>query len=504
MSETENLKSQAFWGVVWSYVNKFGGQIIAIVPAMVLSRLLDPSEYGLIAMAGIFTGLAFQLSDGGFVNALIQKKNADHLDFCSIFYFNIVVSILLYILLYFLSPLCSSFLGKEELTDILRVSGLNLVFLSIGQVQGVIFKKTLQFKKITIRNMYVQLVSMIVSVVMAFTGFGVWALVYQGLIQTLGNSLLNIFMSTWKPTLCFSFNRVRLLFKYGSNILMSCLLGYGFSKVYDIIIGKFYLPSSLAVYNRSYTTAAIFKDTTVGVLGSVSFPVMSQIQDDNQRLRFNVRKFTKILTMLASVVMSIAMVFATPIFHFMYSSKWNAAIPLFQVVCVSVVFYPIRALYEDLISAKGRSDRFLYLSIADKFLTILFVMLTWKMGLIYMIWGQTITFFLVFLLLSHYIKDLIQYDFFQIVRDIAPYVLLAVVMCVCMWVIKWGLTLFVDYFVLGEMLSSFMIVFVGGLLSLSIYIYVLRTLKLRAYNDFIETLIRSVGEKRILYAMLSR
>lgn len=500
----ENLRKKAFFGVIWSYIGKFSSQILSIIPAMILARLLGPEQYGLIAMSAIFTGIAYQLADGGFGNALVQKKDADNVDFSTVFFFNIGICSVIYIVIFFCAPFISAFFHEPLLTDIVRVSSLGIVFLAFGQIQTIIFKKEIDYKRQTIVNLTCQILSVIVAIILAYDGWGIWALVVQGLMQTLSSTILNWFISKWRPNACFSLFRLKKLFNYGSKTLASSMIDYGFNKLYDIIIGRVYTPVSLGLYNRAYSTADLFKSTFFSVFSGVTFPIFVKMQDDNERLCINIRKFMIIISMIIFSVMMSLIVLADPLFLFMYSDKWNGAIPLFKIACIVAMLTPVVSILESIILAKGHSGKFLLISIVRKVFVVLVVVIAWKYGIVWMMFGQVFVCICEILLYTHFTKKLVGYSITNLIRDILPYLIIGIITVIPIACIDYVL----GNFILSPhdpIISSLIRLLCGAFVCLISFTLTNRVIKTDAYIELIQFIQDAVGEKRILnYLKISK
>lgn len=494
----EDLRKKSFSGIIWSYVNKFGTQVITIVPAMILARLIPPSEYGLLAMTAVFTGVAYQLADGGFGNALVQKKDADHLDFCSVFYFNIGICGFVYAIFWFIAPLIAQFFDELRLINIVRISTLSLIFGAVGQIHGIIFKKEIEYRKPAIRNIFVQLFSAIIAVVLAFAGYGVWALVVQGLSQTLLNSIVNWMISTWRPTLCFSFIRLRSLFGFGSKLMVESIISYLFGKGYDIVIGKFYSPASLAYYNRGSSTADLFSGTFFGVFSGVTFPVFVKMQDDNERLLFNIRRFMSVTTLVLFSVMLTVLVLGEPLFRMMYSSKWDASIPLFQLICISTLTLPLISICESILWAKGESGKYLFISILRKVFVVVTILLTWHMGIEYMIAGQILCKVLELVVLTYCTNYIIGYGFFDVINDIWKNIVVAICVVLPVFLFDSFVSSLCIEFLCSELFCSFLRLICGGMIAVTAFLVINKFWGFGSYRELIQFLSDAIGEKKIL------
>lgn len=497
MAEISNLKEKAFKGVFWSYINKFGTQIIAIVPSMVLARLITPEEYGLVAMAAIFSGVAYILSDGGFGNALLQKKDADHLDCCSVFYFNIVLCSTVYTIFFFLAPFAAEYFEMEEVTWIIRISLLSLILNAFGSVHALLFRKNLDFKSPAYRNIIVQFSSAVVAIILALLGFGYWTLVIQGVLQTLLGTIANWMMCKWRPTFVFSFQRMKGLFGFGSKLFATMLIDYGFGKSYDFVIGKYYNPASLSFYNRAFSTANLFIDTFLGVMNSVSYPAFVQIQNDKERTYYNTKRFMHLACMFVFLCMFTLFFVSEPLFRFLYSSKWDDVIPLFRIVCVWGLFKPIATVLGNVLMASGKGNVFLINSITNKIVIVLVILCAYQYGIEYMVAGQIIVVLSETLLMSYYTHKHICYGIFDVARDILPYIILSLLIGFSVWIVDSFASQGLDCLSLPEMVTSAIRLTYSILLCVAMFIYINKLHATRGYCEFVSLLKESSQNKLI-------
>lgn len=483
---SEEIKNKAFTGVIWSFINQFGTQILAIVPAMVLARLLSPSEYGIVAMAGIFNGLAFNLSTGGFSDALLQKKDADHLDYCSVYYFNLFINSFFYLIFFFLAPYCADFFDEPLVAPVMRVALLSLPLVAVGGVHAIILKRNLNFKAPALRNIVVQAASAIVAVVLAFVGCGVWALVIQGVMQTLGNSIINYYLCSWRPTLTFSMERLKSMFSYGVKIYISGLVNYGFGKATDTTVAKVYSPADLSFYNRAYSTANLFIHSFIGVINNVAFPAFARMQGDVERLRRGVSRFVSMSSMIAFLLMALLFVLAEPLFNFMYSSKWDAVVPYFRIVCVWGLFQPVRSTLEGFLRATGCAGLIMYNRLINNILLLGNVYLAWKFGITCMLYGQVCLEILQICFFTHFTNRFYGYGVGSLLRENSVYIVPTLTIALVAFVADYTVCrLLLLLPINGEMLSSLFRLLFSGLISLSCFILFYRTLNLSAYRELI-------------------
>lgn len=494
----ENLRAKTFFSIIWSYIGKFGSQAIAIIPAMILARLLGPSQYGLIAMAGVFTGIAYQLADAGFGNALIQKKDADNIDYSTVFFFNIGICGFIYLIIFFCATPISEFFHEPRLVAIVRVSSLGIIIIAFGQIQTLIFKKNLNYKSQVLRNLSCQILSVIIAIVLAYKGFGVWALVIQGLTSTAGTVIINWFISTWRPTAVFSLNRLKRLFNFGSKTLASSLIDYGFNKAYEVVIGRVYNPASLGLYNRAFSTADIFKSSFFSVFSGVTFPVFVRMQDDNERLVTNIRKFLQIITLIVFSGMGTVIILGHPIFLFMYSTKWDAAVNLFGVACCIAMVTPIVSILESIILAKGYSGRFLMVSIIRKFFVVAVIGCVWQFGVMWLMVGQLIVSICECTIYTFVTRQIVGYSIGYLMHDIFPSLLVGLGVCsialganqILLW-----LTPSVDH---TDMMFLLTQIIIGIAIAIIAFVAICKLTRCRAYIELLQFIEDSVGPKKIL------
>lgn len=489
----ENIKAKTFNGVIWNYVNKFGLQLLHLLPTMVLTRLLTAEEFGVVAVAAIFTSFVAIFVSSGFSMAIIQKKELTHIDICSVFYFNIVISIVMYILVYAASPFIATFFSMPEVCEILRVSGLALIIGAIGAVQGTLFSKELNFKSITIRNLLSYLVASVVAIILALQGYGYWALVVQGLISAFMTSACNWALSSWRPSLSFSFTSLKTMFGFGSKLLLKNISDLFFGKIYDFVIGKI-SAADLAYFNRAYSTSNLFTDTFLMVLNSVAFPAFSKMQSNFERLRKNIIRFFLIEMMIIPFIMILAIALAKPIIHILYSSRWDAVIPLFQVLCIWGIFRPISCIFANGLMAYGASGACLKNSFIGRGLNIMLLIFTWKHGLLIMITGQLIAYILEIILYAHSFKKIFKYGYMDLIRDVSPYIAIATVIGAILYATNQYILAPSLSFIHSELLVASIQLAICLLLSLIIFIFAYKKLKLSAFVDFIGIIYDVLGK----------
>lgn len=491
---SDDIKKKTFNGVIWNFINTFGIQIVSIVPAMVLARLLTPAEYGLIALAGIFVGFVVMFSSCGFAGALIQRKIASQTDYNSVFYFNIFMSIIVYIIIYYAAPYCSLFFKEQEITNIMRISSIGIIIGSFGMVHNTIMRREMEFKKITIRTLSVNIISSAFAIILALNGFRYWAIIYQGLLQETMVVFINWNVCKWRPTRTFSFKSLKSLFNFSSKMLLTELMDYFFAKGYDISIGKFYSSSDLSYYNRAFSTSNLFIDSITKTINNVAFPAFSKMQDDITRMKNNLRRFLLIITFITLIIISILTPLATPLFHFFYSSKWDAVIPLFYITCFWGGIKPLKTVLENGLLSIGNATSYMVNNMINKILVVVMILLTWKYGIALMVFSQVITICIEVLFLSHFFKKSFSYSLLDIIHDVFPNVILSIIIGVLTYCEDCYFASSIANNIDNEFINSFIRLLLGGIFALTMIIILCKIYPVKAYieiKDLLKDLFKS-------------
>ncbi|PLX87865.1 MAG: flippase [Desulfuromonas sp.] len=425
---TDNLRHKTMSALLWSFLERFGQQGIQFVIGIILARLLLPEEFGLIAMLTIFMAVAQSFIDSGFGQALIQKQSADHVDECSIFYFNILVGCVAAGLLCLAAPYISSFYNQPILELLTCALSLNLIINAFGLVQTALLTKTLDFKTQTMVSVFSMIVTGAVGITMAFYGFGVWSLVAQSVGGNLMRVVLLWFCSDWRPAWLFSVASLRSMFRFGSKLLASGLLDTVFRNLYLIVIGKVFSAGDLGFYSRARQLQHLPVDSLSSVVGRVTFPVFSSVQSDKARLKRGVKQALGVLMFVNAPLMVGLAVTAEPLVLVLLTEKWLPCVPYLQLFCVIGLLYPAHTVNLNVLKAQGRSDLFLRLEVIKKLMMIAVIALTYRFGITVMLYGQICTSVVGYLINSYYTKKFIEYSVVEQVKDFVPQVLVAVAM----------------------------------------------------------------------------
>ncbi|PKP05672.1 MAG: flippase [Bacteroidetes bacterium HGW-Bacteroidetes-5] len=423
-----SLKKKAFDGLIWSSIERFSAQGIQFFLGIILARLLLPEDYGLVGMLAIFFAISVTIIDSGFSTALIQKKNRDEKDFSTVFYFNIVVAFVFYLLLFLIAPLIADFYRQPLLISLTRVIGLTLIINSFAVVQRAKFAINIDFKTQTKASIFSIIISGIIGIYLAYDGYGVWALVIQELIRSTLNIIILWYYSKWLPIEGFHFDRFKLLFSFGSKLLISGLINTIYDNIYLIIIGKIYSTSSLGFYTRAKQLNDFPSSNLTGIIQRVTYPLLSELQDNNDRLKETYRKMIKMTALIIFPLMIGLAALADPLIRVILTEKWVNTIWMLQLLCFAGMWYPIHALNLNILYVKGRSDLFLRLEIIKKTIITLVLVISIPFGIEAMIIGQIFTSYVALIINTYYTKQIIAYGLFQQLSDIIKVLLLSFAM----------------------------------------------------------------------------
>ena len=379
MSE-QSLKSKVAKGAVWTLMEKLSTQAVGFVVGMVLARLLPPNDYGTVALTAIFFAVANVLVDGGFGGALIQKKDADDLDFNSVFYLNVMLSLLAYVTLFFAAPWIASFYDTPELTAIVRVSAICFLFNAVNAIQNAELTKKMLFHLSFRISLITCFTSAVCGITLAFLGFGVWALVWSSLITGFVGVIARWFIIAWRPRLMFSFGRIKPLFSFGWKMALSALLDGVFTELNGLLIGKFYTKADIAFVNKGRALPSLAMNQVNETLGRVAFPALVLLQDDREKLRDAMRRMIKCSTFLVFPLMVWVATCTYSVLRLLYGTQWVPAAPYMMLACFTFALWPFHTINLKGIVAVGRSDIFLKLEIIKKTACLVIILFSYRLG----------------------------------------------------------------------------------------------------------------------------
>lgn len=437
-----DLKTKTIKGMFWSFSEIVSLQGINFLVQIFLARLLMPEDFGLIGMITIFIAVSQSLIDSGFTSAIIREKNITNTDYSTVFYFNLVVSIVIYFTLFFSSPLISNFYNEPRLVSIIRILSVVIIINAFGLIQRTILIREIDFKTQTKITFISSVLSGIVAVIFAFLGLGVWALVIRQILMQLIQSLMLINHNKWIPSLSFDINSFKRLFGFGWKILVSGLINTLYQNIYYPIIGKFFSVTDLGFFTNAKKMNDIPSMATSQAVQKVSYPVLSQIQDNEKSLKNGFSKAIRNTTFINFPLMMGLAAIADPLIKFLIGEKWAPSIPYFQILCFAGMLYPLHALNLNILQVKGRSDLFLKLEIIKKIIGIIsiIVVLFFGLGIIGLLWAQVFTSIIGFFINSFYSKRMIDYSTRDQIKDIYPIFFASIIMAG----ITYSLTFFLD------------------------------------------------------------
>lgn len=418
MVEKKKVRNKVFSGLIWKFAERISAQLVTFVVSIVLARLLNPSHYGAIAIVNIFIALANVFVVSGFGNSLIQKKDADDLDFSSVFHFNIIMSIVMYAIVFLCAPLIADFYSMPVLTPVLRVMGIRLIVAGINSVQHAYVARHMLFKRFFWSTLGGTLVSGLVGIIMAYRGFGIWALAAQYMVNTTVDTIVLWFTVNWRPKLLFSFKRLGFMFSYGWKLLVSALLETGYNELRSLVIGRMYTPSDLAHYNKGKSFPNLFVTNINSSIQSVLFPAMSNCQDEREKVKSMCRRSIRISSYIMLPLMVGLAFVAKPFVIFLLTEKWLPCVPYLQIACFTMAFMPIHTANLQAIKAIGRSDIFLKLEIAKKGIGIVVLVLVAPYGVMAIATSFIFTTVVGAILNAFPNKKLIGYSYFEQIRDL--------------------------------------------------------------------------------------
>ena len=457
--------------------------LIQFVFGIILARLLLPEDYGLIGMITIFITISQALVEGGFSRALIQKKNADQIDYSTTFFFNFFISLVIYVILFGTAPLIANFYAQPLLIDLVKVVGLNVIISSVAIIQRTILIKKINFKIQAITNIIAGLTGALIGIGCAVSGFGVWSLVIQYLSRNIMTSLLFWILSDWKPSLIFSVTSLKKLFDFGSKILVSTFLAAAFQNIYLVVIGKVYKSEELGYFTRATLFKQIPASLVAAVMQSVTFPVLVDVIEDDTQVKKVMKRSVRLTAFLIFPMITILIVFAHPLILVLLTEKWLPTVVLLQILSAGIIFFPINMINTNFINAKGRSDLFLKLEIINNLLTILTLGITYSFGMITIAIGYVCVSCIGFFTYAYYSGRFIKYSGIKQVIDMLPYALVSIVMTLCGYFL-WAYT------------DQQLVQLIGGVTTSALgYLCCAHFFKFKEYED-IKTILRSKLKKK--------
>lgn len=422
------MNKNVFSNFIWRFLERCGAQGVTFIVSIVLARLLDPEVYGTVALVTVLITILQVFVDSGFGTALIQKKDADDLDFSTVFFFNLAMCLFLYAVVFFTAPWIAAFYEIPELVPVIRVMSLTLIISGVKNIQQAYISRNMLFKKFFFATLGATVFSAAVGIVIAVKGLGVWALVGQSLSNTVISTITLWATVKWRPKLMFSFQRLKGLFSFGWKLLLSALLETVYNDLRQMIIGKMYTSSDLAFYNKGKQLPNLAITNVNISIDSVLLPTMAAAQDDRNKVKAMTRRSIKISSYIIMPIMMGLAVCAEPLVGLLYTDKWLPCVPYLRIFCIVFAFYPIHTANLNAIKAVGRSDLFLKLEIIKKVIGLAAILATMWYGIMPMTLILIATTILNSVVNAFPNRKLLNYRYTEQIMDMLPSVLLSGVM----------------------------------------------------------------------------
>lgn len=472
------LKDKAVKGVFWTSLGNVANFSVNFVVGIILARLLSPSDYGLIAMITVFFSIAQCFISSGFGNALVRKQDVTNDDFSTAFIFNVSASIIFFVILFLVAPLIADFYNKPILASLVRAESICMVIGSINIVQNTRFTRRIDFKTTMKIGLTTNIVGSVVGISSAYSGLGVWAIVVMDITRQLVSSTLLWKASPWRPKMIWSKKSFQYLWGYGSKLLASNLLNTIYNNIYPIVIGKFFSAASLGNYTRAQGFVTFPSSNITSVVQRVTFPVLSQIQEDDERLIAGYRRMLKMITFVV-FPMTIGMAaVAKPMVLVLLTDKWAECIPYLQLLCFSAMWHPVHAINLNLLQVKGRSDLFLKLEIIKKVIATVVMVVAIPFGVLAMCAGTVLTSYASLFLNTYYTGKLVDYSIFKQLKDLFPSIVLSLLMG--------GLSFFFSIY-----LENMLIALIVGVLSGTVfYLAMAKMTRMEMLKEFVDIIKR--------------
>lgn len=479
-----NSKKIVLSNFIWRFAERCGAQGITFVVSIILARLLEPEAYGEIALVTVFINILQVFVDSGMANALVQKKNADETDFSTVFYFNLVICSVLYLILFAAAPYIAMFYELPNLTSVIRVLSVVLIISGLKNVQQAFVSKNLLFKRFFFSTLGGTIGAAIVGIVMAYMGFGIWALVAQQLFNTFVDTCILWITVKWRPKRIFSFIRLKELFSFGWKLLLSHLLDTVYKNARSLLIGKFYSAEKLAYYNRGNQLPRLVITNVNSSLDSVLFPVMSEVQDDVVQVKSMTRRVIRVSSYIIWPLMIGLAACADTVVELLLTEKWLPCVPYLRIFCIFYAFWPIHTANLNAIKAMGRSDIFMRLEIIKKTMDVILIITALPFGVRAIALSELVTAPVSALINAAPNKKLLGYGYKEQVGDMLPSMILSLIMGTFVYVLsfmKWNIivTLIVQI-----------------LVGISIYVALSHIFKLESYLYIKKLMLDLIGKRR--------
>lgn len=475
MANSNNLKQKAVSGMMWTSVQRFANMGINFVSGIILARLLMPEDYGAIGMLTIFMLIAQSFLDSGFGSALIQKKRPTQEDYSTVFWFNLIMSIVLYLILFFSAPFIAAFYRMPILCKVLRIQALVLIISAATIVQANQLRKQFRFKKIAIVSLIAALLSLAVTIWMAYNGYGVWSLVVQGLLLSAIPSLIYWFTNKWCPKFVFSIESFKSLFSFGAYMFLVHLLNEIGNNIQGLLIGRLYNASTMGYYSKARSTEKLASTSISQSLTQITFPLYAEYQDNKEGLIALIKRLTGVVAYVTFPLMFLLILVAKPVFVLLYSDRWLLSVPYFQVLCIAGLAICLQSINLQAITAIGKSKIVFNWVLVKRSYSLALIVGGLMIGGVWgMLWGMVVQAWFSYVINAYLVSKHIGYKLGQQLLDLLPILLLSIIAFVAGWLIS---LLSLNFYVTGVL---------EFILYVVVYFTISYIFKLSAYKDFVE------------------
>lgn len=433
----QSLKDKTIKGTMWSAIDNVAQFGVQFIVSIVLARLLSPDDYGLIGIITIFTTVCTAIINGGFSNALIRTQKPTEEDYNTAFICNLLMSILLYAIVFLCSPLIADFFNRQELVALTRVSSFTMIVGALAIVQQTRLTKRIDFKTQTKITLIASVASGVIGISLALMDFGVWALVIQGIISQMLRTVFLWIFNHWAPSIRFSKESFNRLFGFGWKMMASSILDSLWTQLYQVVVGKFYSPSTLGQYTRAKQFSTLFSSNLTTVIQRVTYPVLSDIQDEKERMVAAYRKIIKTTMFMTFTLMLALGAVSEPLLYCIIGSKWHEAATYLPLICLVSSLYPLHAINLNMLQVQGRSDLFLGLEITKKIIGLAPLFVGAFVGIFPMLYTTVITNIIAYFLNSYFPGKLLGYSSWMQIRDIAPSFAISMTMAIVVYLLKY-------------------------------------------------------------------
>ena len=469
----ESLKYKTKKGLYWNTASNFASRGIQFIFGIILARLLSPDAYGVIGMLTVFIAVVSVFVDCGFSQSLIRKQDRTQTDFSTEFYFNIVVGIICYLILFLSSPLIADFYNMPILSPILKVVGIRVILGSFIVVQASQFAIRLDFKTPAKISVSTQIFTGIIGIVLAYLGWGVWALVFQQLAGSILGAILLWIFAKWRPTWEFSMSSFKYQWNFGSKVLGSSLLSILYDNIQPLIVGKFFSARSLGLFSRANSFAIFPSSNLSGILANVSFPILSKVNNDEQKLSEVYRKLLQMSAYICFPLMVCLAVVASPLVKLLLTEKWYDCIPMLWISCFALIWQPISRINLDLLKVAGRTDVLLKLEIIKKVTGVILLFLSVPYGIIALCFANLLICVFAVIINTVMTSKVLKVSFITQVKDLSPFFIHSLIMGALAYVIS------------SQIQSDLLSLIVGVLICAIYYLLVSILLMKESFNNIL-------------------